>query len=472
MLNVSGILYFGSRAIAAAGNLLAVMIFTRLAGPAEYGQYVLIYAWSLIVYGFGAQWVRFAFFGVYHQKKFYEYAASLARLLGCGLVIVAAILTGLGLFGLFEPRFLVAVFALVCGITFYEAAFEVARTGFHAGAASLSMILRTALTVLCGSVSLWLQGGARGLALAIAVAHVIAAIPSLSTIGGIRISHASRATSLQILGYGWPLLLAFGINAAGQSIDRLLLAHYLGPATLGPYGVVADLIRQCFTVCGEAIILSVVTVAKRYANEGNREAADATLLKAFNGCLATACFGAAFFVVFGEIVLRALLKPEFIAPTRDLIPIFAVAFAFITMRSYYFAQVIYFTRASFLELAVCVLFLVTSVALSLLLVPTYGPHGAAFALMISCMISCIAFAVLGRRWYRLPIDFTALAVMPSLAILFMLGARATAQLIPSGSVPVIIDAAVFTLLGYFAISRFGVLTTTLDVAIPERVTTG
>src|SRR5580704_8037363 len=120
MLNTAGLLYVSSRAISAAGNLLAVAIFSRLAGPAEYGHYVLIYAWSLIVYGFGAQWMRFAYFGVYDSQRFGEYAASLARLLGCGIAAVAFVLTALGAFGLFEASFLVAVFALVCGMTLYE----------------------------------------------------------------------------------------------------------------------------------------------------------------------------------------------------------------------------------------------------------------------------------------------------------------------------------------------------------------
>ena len=128
MLNTSGLLYLGARALSAAGNLLAVAIFSRLAGPAEYGHYILIFAWSLIVYGFGAQWMRFAYFGVYHPERFGEYVGSLAWLLAGGLTIVALVLAALGAFGFFEPSFLIAVFALVCGMALYEAAFEVART--------------------------------------------------------------------------------------------------------------------------------------------------------------------------------------------------------------------------------------------------------------------------------------------------------------------------------------------------------
>jgi O-antigen/teichoic acid export membrane protein len=457
MLNTSGLLYLSARAMSAAGNLLAVALFSRMAGPAEYGHYVFIFAWSLIVYGFGAQWMRFAYFGVYHLDRFGEYIAALARLLAIGLAAVALVLAGLGLFGVFEPAFLAAVFALVCGMAIYEAAFEVARTLLNARGASLAMIARTVLMLGFGSLALALGGGATGLAFAIAVAHLIAATPALATFAEVRWSHWSQSAALHIVGYGWPLLLSFGVTAVGQSIDRLLLAHYLGLATLGPYGVVADLLRQSFSVLGEAIILSLVTVAKTLANRGDAQGAAQTLQKSFNACLAAATFGAAFFIVFGDAVLRLVLQPEFVAPMRDLIPIFAIAFAFATMRNFYFAQVIYFTTASYLELVVALLFLGVSTALSLLLVPHYGPHGAAFALMVASIAGCLAFMVLGRRWYHMPVDLTALAVMPTLAGLCIFAARAAADWVHEPSLLLALEVAVFAVCSGFAIRRFDLL---------------
>jgi len=456
-LNGSGLLYLTARVISAAGNFLAVAIFSRMAGPAEYGHYVLIFAWALIVYGFGAQWMRFAYFGVYHRDRAREYVGSLARLLGAGLAIVALVLAGLGIFGLFEPGFLFAIFALVCGMAVFEAAFEVARTLLNARGAALSMILRASLTVAFGTASLWGGGGASGLAIAIAVANVVATAPSLATFSDLRFSQGSRAASLHIIRYGWPLLLSFGVTAVGQTIDRLLLAHYLGVATLGPYGVVADVMRQSFTVLGEAIILSLIPVAKQQANDGDLKIADGTLRTAFKACLAAAVFGAAFFMVFGETVLPLVLKPDFVVPIRDLIPIFAVAFAFTTMRNFYFAQVIYFTSASYLELVISLLFLAVSAGLSLVLVPSYGPRGAALALMMASIISCVGFMALGRHWYRLPIDFTALGVMPTLAIALVLAAHAMSWLVPGHSVPLAINALSFALVGGFAVWRFGLL---------------
>ncbi|HEX4411834.1 MAG TPA: polysaccharide biosynthesis protein [Xanthobacteraceae bacterium] len=473
MLNTSGLLYLSARAGSAAGNLLAVAIFSRLAGPTEYGHYVLIFAWSLIVYGFGAQWIRFAFFGVYQSDRYGEYVGSLAGLLTAGVSAVALVLATLGIFGFFEPGFLLAVFALVCGMTLYEAAFEIARTLLDTRKAALAMIFRTVLTITFGSLSLYVGGGARELAIAIAFANVLAAVPALQTLAGAHWSRGSRAAAWHIVSYGWPLILSFGITAIGQTIDRLLLAHYLGPATLGPYGVSADILRQTFTVMGETIALSMVTVAKSHANNGDMAATELTLRRAFNACLATAVFGAAFFVVFGDDLLRLVLKPEFVAPVHALIPLFAIAFAFMTMRSFYFAQVIYFSKASFLDLMIACLFVLVSSVLSLLLVPTDGPQGAALALMVANIIACLAFVALGRRWYHLPIDGAALIVMPALALLFILGADATAKFVPHGHAPLIIDAVIFAICGGFVVHRFGLLHATpavrLNGAIPIEV---
>ena len=168
-------------------------------------------------------------------------------------------------------------------------------------------------------------------------------------------------------------------------------------------------------------------------------------------------FGAAFFIVFGDVALQALLKPEFVAPTRGLIPIFAVGFAFMVMRSFYFGQVIYFSNASYLELVVSLLALVASMALSLTLVPEFGVHGAAIALMVSSIIGCIAFFALGRRRYRIPIDFVALGVMPSVAMLFVFGAHTTAALFPNQITRLCADAVVFAVLGVYVMRISGLL---------------
>lgn len=458
MLNSNAVMYLGSRVIAAAGNLLAVAIFSQIAGPAEYGRYVLIFAWSMIVYGFGSQWMRFAYFGVHQTGRIDEYAASLVRLLGAALTLLAVGLAIIVAITPLDPLFLMSVFALVCGMTVYEAAFEVTRTRMKAGTASLSMILRTGLIILFGSLALWFTGSAAALALALALAHLLAAIPCLALFSKAGWSLAGRRATRDILIYGWPLLLSFGVNAVGQSIDRLILGHIGGYAALGSYGVLADLLRQSFTVIGEAIVFTFITVAKQHSEQNNVVECDRVLRKAFNACLATAAFGAAFFLAFGPFVVKLLFGRAFASALPDVIPPLAVAFAFITMRNFYFAQVIYFTQASYLELCVSTLFVVVSSALAVLLVPGHGAEGAALSLMTASIVSCIAFMIAGRRFFRLPIDAAGALAIPLMAGSFLLITYLVRQFAgdPAVSLPLVVA---YVLMVGFAVYHFGLLGT-------------
>jgi O-antigen/teichoic acid export membrane protein len=198
-------------------------------------------------------------------------------------------------------------------------------------------------------------------------------------------------------------------------------------------------------------------VAKQYANEGNFEASNRELRKAFNACLTAAVFGAAFFLVFGDVVVRVLLGPKFIDPSRDLIPFFAIAFAFMTMRNFYFAQVIYFTCASYLELVVSILFLIVSAALSILLIPSYGAHGAAISLMIAFFISCVAYMIAGRRHYRMPIDLAGLGASTTLAALFFASAWSIDRIVVQSGMALTLKVVVFAILAAIAIRRLGFL---------------
>jgi len=472
MLNAPIVLYLGSRGLSAAGNLLAVAIFTRLAGRADYGEYLLIFAWALIVYGFTAHWMRFAYFGVFQSRRGDEYVVSLAGLLAAALAVVAVGLTVVALCGFFTPIFLLAVFSLICGMTVYEAASEVTRTRLDAAAVALGMVVRTCLTIVLGSFALWFGGGPTGLAFAIALAHLIGAAPCLREMLGLRLSHASRAAVRQMLVYGWPLLLSFGVMAVGQTIDRLLLAHYSGAAALGPYGAIADLLRQSFAVVGEAITLSFITVAKRHANDGDVTACNEVLRTAFNASLAAAAFGAAFFIVFGDALVRVLLGADFHAGSDNLVLVLALAFAFMTMRNYYFAQVIFFTSASYLELVISLLFMAASTALAVLLVPAYGAIGAAIALLAAHALACVAFVASGRLYFRMPIDVAGLVEVPLAAGLFVIASQVIASLVANTTWALAVQVLLFAAAGIYVVRRFRFLRNGLDYVSPTPAHAG
>jgi hypothetical protein len=83
--------------------------------------------------------------------------------------------------------------------------------------------------------------------------------------------------------------------------------------------------------------------------------------------------------------------------------------------------------------------------------------------MVASIISCVAFVLMGRRWYRLPIDSAGLGAIPLLAGLFVLLAYATAHLIGDTRIVLALDALLFCLFGGSVAVRFG-----LPIAVSER----
>jgi hypothetical protein len=82
--------------------------------------------------------------------------------------------------------------------------------------------------------------------------------------------------------------------------------------------------------------------------------------------------------------------------------------------------------------------------------------------MTACIVSCIAFLVIGRRSYSLPIDPAGLGAIPLLAGLFVLGARAIAHVVADTTLLLVLDALIFVLFSGFAVYRFGLLISTPD----------
>lgn len=438
------ILYFGSRAIAAAGNLFSVALFARMVGPSEYGAYILMFAWAIVVYGFAAQWMKFAYFGVFRVANEGAIIASYARLLAVSLVAVTAVMALLSFVVPLDPWFAAALVALFASMTVYEAAVEVNRTRLQVRTVAVSMVARAVLVLLFGCATLAVYPSAVMLAFAVSVGHLVAAIPSLYMLRDCRSAEATRDAAINLIRYGWPLIFSFGVFAIGQTIDRFLISHEVGNAALGPYGVVADMMRQSYMVVGESIALALITVAKRHADEGRRDESDSVMRSAFSACVLAAGFGAVFFMLFGARLVELLLGADFATPVAGIIPIFAVAFGFMMLRSFYFAQVIYFTDGSFLELVIAVVFVAISALLAIMLVPSHGAVGGAVALMVAQGAACIVSAVFGRRLHVLPVDYKVLVGIPAVSGALLLACWLLADIIASRGWLILAQGALFT----------------------------
>lgn len=411
------VIYFGSRGFAALANMAALAIFTRLASAETYGAFLLILSWAFIVYGFVCPWIRFAFFALYEEASASAQIATTARMLAAALAVAGLVAGALGALGFMSPPLALSMFSVIVGMTIFDASLEIARTRLQAVTVGVAVVLRSVLTLAFGIVTLTSTSTGAALALATALANLCAAfLPLRQLVPHLR-EPASSGVAWSFVAYGWPLIVSFGIAALGQNVDRLVVAEWVGAHTLGAYGATSDLLKQSFTVFGEVIALSLISVAKRTAQNGDEVATRHVLEHACRALMLVASLGAAFVLAFDEPIFRILLGPDFRESALSLAPYLVVASIFLVFRSFYFGQVIYFAGSSRLDIYAAAVLLAATGGISALLVPIYGILGAALAQAWGQVLACLVFVVAGRRLYRMPVPLADMAAIAAIAAL-------------------------------------------------------
>ena len=385
------VFYIGSKVVAAVLNLASVALFTRLAGAAGYGEYLIAFAWAYIVYGWSVQWLPLSFFANFHHEDNERQVATLWQMMAAMLALVwlAVALASLG--GWIGWELGVKVTVLVVALAAYDGATLIGRAKLNAGRVSLSFVLRGLLVLAFGMVALIAFKSGLALALAVALAHLVAIAPLMPVLRPGLAAASSPATARQFGLYGWPLLASFGASSLGQNIDRLVLGRQRGNEQVGPYGAAGDLIRQSLVFISEAIAIAYIPQAKAAAAKGDRTAARAFMVQAFRAYCAVTLFGAVILLSFAAELISLILGPQFGRAATDLIPWLALGAALAIFRSYYLGQIIYFTGSSRLELWASIATVIAATVLAVLLVPGWGAAGAAIAMASGQGAACAVF---------------------------------------------------------------------------------
>lgn len=455
MMTQHALLYLGARIFAAAANLAAVAIFTRLAASDVYGGYLLIFSWAFVVYGFLGQWLGAAFFAVYQHETAAMQIGTLARLLVASLVAAGIVILGVATAGLVPWPVAGGLFLVVCALSLFITVMEAGRTRLEAKLTSAILVTRAVLIVTFGATTLLAGGGALALAIALAIANIIAAMPALIRLAPYLREKSDPAVFRRFFDYGWPLVIAFGVTALGQNVDRLILAHVVGTAELGSYGATSDFLKQSFGVISEAIVLAVISIARDATSRGDLASARRAKEDAFRALAATVSFGAAFIITFADEIVHVVFGPDFRGTARMLIAPLIIANGVLIFRAFYFGQAIYFGQSSRNEVIASVLMLSATGALSALLIPSYGIVGAAWAATCGQIAACSVFIVARPR---MPVPIAGAIAIVAIAV-FVLGADfALDHIAMLGTVPrIVVKLAIFAVAGLFVIWRFNIL---------------
>lgn len=389
-------------------TLGAVMAFSRLLTPSEYGYYALATTAALWAQGLLFYWLQTGI------ARFHETARATGRLpqllvtVYAVAILLAALAAGLGLLVAgqsAQQALIVAGVAallpralLVIGLEFHRAAHRVRRYTWLEGAQyALSLLLGVAFAAGCG----W---GALAPLLGVAVANLVvlmADAPYLARQAG-RFA-GSREELRALAGYGLPLTGSFLLSLVVAGSDRFFIAWLLDERAVGVYAVAYALADRSLSIVFNWVGMAAVPLAFSAMARGGEEAARQVMADTARNLALLALPCAAGLAAVAEPLAAVVVGAEFRAATARIVPWIALAGLLNGAMAHYAAHAFLITRRTRALLATTALAAAVNVALNLLLIPVWGLDGAIAATLAAYAIGLAARLLLMRRRFPIPL---------------------------------------------------------------------
>ncbi|MGQ0673020.1 MAG: lipopolysaccharide biosynthesis protein [Hyphomicrobium sp.] len=411
------LLAFAVRVASAAIIYLSQVILARWMGSHEYGVYVFVWTWVLVLGGLSA--LGFAGASLRLLPQYRETGETdLARgllfggrlmALASGTMVAAAGVCGLWLLGdaVAEPYILPAYLALVCVPLYSLTDMQdgVARSGGWMALALVPIFVLRPIIILAG-MALAHEAGLPMTATT-AAAAAIAAVWISAILQVILLNRRLQSTApsgprryafRQWLTVSLPLVAVYACELVMQNADVLVVSHVMSPSDVAVYFASAktmSLILFVHYAVGSAIAARFSALKAR----GDTIGLEAFVADAANWTFWPSLAGAALILALGHPLL-SLFGPEFEAGY----PIMGVLVLGFLLRSAVGPADILLNMLG--EQKICAALLAVTallnVTLNLLLVPEFGLLGAAFATSSAIACGALMSYVAARR--RLGLD--------------------------------------------------------------------
>ena len=446
-------------------GFLAIMVFTRLLTPEDFGRYAIAFSVMTLAHVAVFSWLEASMARFWAaQASPREIAAHFAGLYRTAFILMAAFLPVVAGIVWLLPLHLSLKFAIAAGLfgcpvrclgklaqERIRAAGEVRR------AAGLDIYVAIAGFGF-GVVFAVLGAGAASPLLGLLLAP-LTALPFILP-GEIRQAKdgvLDRVRLRTYAAYGYPIAASLALSLVLASTDRFLLEIFKGEAAVGAYHAGYSIANRTLDVLfiwlGAAGVPALVMALER----GGREALQHAAREQISTFILIALPAAAGVALVAHPLADFLIGEHLRSASAAVTPWVALAALLSGLTVYYFNQAFTLgqrTRMMFVTMAIPAL---ANVALNLALIPHHGVQGAAWATAASFGVGLVASIVLGRRVLVMPIPWDALARC-GLACLAM---AAVVHLLPApgGFVELIVKAGVGAVvygLAAFALNAAGV----------------
>ncbi len=409
--------YLPANALQGLVGFLAILVFTRLLSPADFGRYALAFSVMTLAHTIAFTWLEAAmarFWAAQADER--SRADHFATLYGAFAWLAAAFVpacaVGLWLWPAGAPLkwALAAGLSAVLARSLVRLAQERRRAAGEVGASARLDMIQSGGGFLAGAgfAALGLGGGAPLLGLA------AAAMVCLPFTLPAELKQAPRGRMdwkrlKAYAAYGFPVSAAMIMALVLATGDRFLIAWFLDEASVGAYHAAYSLSNRTLDVMflwlGAAGAPALVMALER----GGREAMTAAAREQFSTILLVTLPAAAGLALVARPLAEVMVGEGLRDAAAQVTPWIALAALFAGLTTHYLLQAFTLGQRTKLLLAASAVPVVAGLALNIVLIPRFGLVGAAWATTATYALGAATYWALGRRVMPLPIPLGVLA---------------------------------------------------------------
>ena len=417
--------YLLARGVPGIVAFLAIPTFSRLLDPAGYGNYALVAASVALLNALAFQWLRLAlvrYLPAYRQNAntLKSTLLTLQYLLIAGLGAVAAVICLLPAARDWRAV-IVCCWVMLAIQAPYEMFCEHARAQIQPWQYMGMQLVRALISIALGAglilVGFGWWGPLGGLAIGMLLPVLYAFVRDWR---GLRLSIDREALWL-ICQYGLPLSLTVGLTMVISTSDRFLIAGILGKTAAGLYSVAVDFTSQTLTLLMMVVYLAIFPLAVRAWEERGREAAQEQMRHNASLLLAVGLPAVVGISILAPGIAHCFLGKDFRLMASHILPLVAIGTFLAGFKACHFDTAFQFVNRTMIQVWIVLVAAVVNVALNLVAIRWFGINGAASASALAYVLAIVLTAVVGRRYFALPLParplFQALAAAAAMGLL-------------------------------------------------------
>ncbi len=411
MVSSYALIYLVAYMAPAFVGFLALILYTHLLSPAQYGVYVIGASIAGIISAVFFAWIRLSVSRYQARSPTLDLRAE-AIISYCATVVVLAAIAPIAIL-IIHPDIGIGLIAgslfLSLSLTAFEIGQEFKRARFNPLRFTTVALVRSGSGLVLGLLSIEFGGGGLGLLVAIAASFAIANVVNLQRDPAKPIHLPAAGSFAQFARYGLPFSLGAIAFALHGTLDRLVIAYLLGQSGAGNYAVCADLTRQLFAMLAASVASAMFPIAFRSLADSGPAATRARLAEGAELLLALIVPASVWLAISSNLVAGTLLGAEFRSSAATLLPLFAIGRMFGAYNQYYLQVSFQLAEKPLLQVAGDAAVLLLNLAFLIPMTLAFGLPGTAAAVVIAEALGVAIAIWLTGSAFRLPFNGRGMA---------------------------------------------------------------